>query len=230
MALVAQLITDVRQKVRPCPGAVIQRAYVRAARDFCGQSRWYQADYNLTLQANVRAYAIAPPVASGFADTQLEVVDLTWQGHWINSSLTGALSWTPLGKADPSAFNPNVAPDMPTRVAYSPEGTVEFDAVPDQAYPVMLKVVYQPIEAATDIPDALLVKWREQIEAGALEYLYSLEGEPFANGKLAAASGAVYRAGINNAKANVAQAFQSGSRRALPRPFGAFGGVGIFRR
>lgn len=218
MALVAQLLTGIAQKIRPCPTATLRYAYLRAVRDFCSQSRWYQADYELTLAAGQRTYPLTPPVLSGQAATELEVVDLAWIGHWINSSLTGQDNWLPLAKIEPT-FNPNLVNDQPLRVAYTPEGEVAFDPIPDAAYPVKLKVAYQPTVDATDIPDALLVKWTYGMEAGALAYLYALDGEPFANPTRALEEGAKFRAAIANAKANVAQGFQSGSRRANPRPF-----------
>ena len=116
-------------------------------------------------------------------------------------------------------FNPNLAQQFPQRVVYTPEGEVAFDPIPDQAYPVRLTVAYQPTETANDIPDALLVKWREGIEAGTLAYLYGLDGEPFANPLKQVKYEKVFGAAIGNAKANVAMAFQSGSRRANPRAF-----------
>lgn len=218
MALVAQLVKDISQLVRPCPNAVLRSSFTRAARRLCTESRWYQADYELTLVAGQRTYPLAPPVLSGQAATELEVVDLAWDGCWVNSNLTGGDNWLRLRKMDPS-YNPNLQDSLPLRVAYTPEGEVAFDPIPSDAFPVKLKVVYQPIEEATDIPDALLVKWREGIEAGALAYLYDLAGEPWADPKKADANDRVYRAAIANAKANVAQGYQSGSRRATPRPF-----------
>lgn len=218
MALVASLIKEIAQLIRPCPAAVIRSSFVRAARDLCGQSRWYQTDVDLTLQANVRSYALVAPIASGFASSQLEAVDLAFNGHWANSNLLGQNNWTLLGKGG-TQFNPNLAANFPQRVIYMPEGEVAFDPIPDQAYPARVCVAWQPVEDATDIPDALLVKWREVIEAGALAYLYGLAGEPFADPNKAGKYGRVFSAGINNAKANVAMAFQSGSRRANPRAF-----------
>lgn len=218
MALVAQLIKDVAQLIRPCPSAVIRGAYTRAARTLCTESRWFQAEYDLTLIAGVRSYVIVPPALSGQTASELEVVDLAWDNCWINASLTGDNNWARLTKGG-RVFDPNLEQSFPRRVVYTPEGEVAFDAIPDQAYPVRLMVAYQPTDAATDIPDALLVKWREGIEAGALEYLYGLDGEPFANPLKQAKYGKVFSAAIGNAKANVAMAFQSGSRRANPRAF-----------
>lgn len=218
MALVREQLTKIAQLIRPCPTATLAFAYLRAARDFCGQTRWYQTPVELTLTAGIRAYTLTPPVASGFASTQLEAVDLAWEGNWINSALNGVANWTPLRKMG-LAFNPNLDNNTPLRVAYTPEGEVQFDPIPDQAYPVKLMVAWQPTVDATDIPDALLTKWRDAIEAGALAYLYALAGEPWANPNEVVRYTGLARAGINNGKAAVAQAFQSGSRRANPRPF-----------
>lgn len=223
MALVSQLLVGIAQKVRPCPSATLRYAYLRAARRFCTETRWYQLPYELTLVAGQRTYVITPPTRSGFATPQLEVIDLAWYGHWLNSSLTGQLSWARLLKGDPSRWNPNMANQTPTRVAYYPEGEVQFDPTPDQAYPVNLQVAYQPTADATDIPDELLVKWTYGIEAGALAYLYGLAGEPWADALKEKQASDAAQAAINNAKAIVAAAYQSGSRRANPRPFVARG-------
>jgi hypothetical protein len=218
MALVTALIRDIAQLVRPCPNAVITAAYLRAARQLCGESRWYQANYDFTTDAGVQSYAIQPPVASGQAATELEVVALAVFGHWINVNPTAQAFWQRLVVSGPD-FNPNIQDDTPYRISYTPEGGVSFEPTPDAAYPVTVRVAYQPTAQATDIPDDLLVKWRYVFEAGALAYLYGLDGEPFANPKKQIEYLRTYQAGIANAKANVAMQFQSGSRRANPRPF-----------
>lgn len=218
MALVTGLIRDIAQLVRPCPSSVLTGALVRAARQLASESRWLQYDYELTLTAGIRAYDLTPPVLSGQAASELQVVDLAWAGHWLDASLAGT-QWTKLGKMGPADFNPNLANDCPLRVAYTPEGEVQFDPIPDQAYPVRLRVAYQPIELATDLPDALMVKWRDGIEAGALAFLYALDGQPWANPNKQARNERIFAAAIGNARANVAMDYQSGSRRATPRAF-----------
>ena len=49
MALVINLIRDVAQKIRPCPRETMLNAYVRAARQFCGETRWYRANLDAEM-------------------------------------------------------------------------------------------------------------------------------------------------------------------------------------
>lgn len=212
MAEVSNLIRDVAQKIRPCPRETLFNAYVRAARQFCGETRWYRVNLDAALVADQSLYSLG-------SDPLLEVVDVPLMSIVTNPGATPLPNIVPMVQLPTNSFNPNIEPDTPIWFAYIPEGQVAVNPTPDMAYPVSMTLVCQPRDGVEQIPDELLTKWRLAFEDGALGYLYGLTGEPWADPRLAAISEARFRSAINNGKANVAMNFQSGSQRATPRRF-----------
>lgn len=205
MTAVADLTPAVGVKVKGCPRPVLQYAYVRAARQLCGESRWLRTSLEATLTVGQQQYDISPD-----SDALLEVVDvfdgqLTTIVNGVNDRIV------PLGKSDGADFDANADAGQPARFMYVPEAEIAFDRPPDKAYQVAFTLVVQPQNGVQDIPAALINKWQRAIEAGALEYLFSLVGQPWANRAESEKYGAVFRAGIANAKADAERGYQSGS-------------------
>lgn len=211
MAEVINLIRDVAQKIRPCPRETMLNAYVRAARQFCGESRWYRVNLDAATTANQQLYSLG-------SDPWIEIIDVPFVSMVTNPGVNQA-NIVPLVNQPSNAFNPNIESDTPIWYSYIPEAQIAFSPIPDNAYPVSMTLVCQPRDGVTEIPDELLVKWRLAFEDGALAYLYGLVGEPFADPRLAMLYESKFRSAINNGKANVAMGFQSGSQRATPRRF-----------
>jgi hypothetical protein len=211
MALVRELIRDVAQKIRPCPRETILNAYVRAARQFCGETRWYRVNLDAATVANQQLYSLG-------SDPFIEIVDVPFVSMVTNPGVSQA-NIVPLVNQPSNAFNPNIESDTPIWYSYIPEAQIAFSPIPDSAYPVSMTLVCQPRDGVTEIPNEILPKWRLAFEAGALAYLYGLTGEPFADPREAAKYEAVFRSYINSGKASVAMGFQSGSQRATPRRF-----------
>jgi hypothetical protein len=211
MALVRELIRDVAQKIRPCPRETILNAYVRAARQFCGETRWYRVNLDAATVANQQLYSLG-------SDPFIEIVDVPFVSMVTNPGVSQA-NIVPLVNQPSNAFNPNIKSDTPIWYSYIPEAQIAFSPIPDSAYPVSMTLVCQPRDGVTEIPNEILPKWRLAFEVGALAYLYGLTGEPFADPREAAKYEAAFRSYINSGKASVAMGFQSGSQRATPRRF-----------
>lgn len=208
MAAIASQLANIAQRVRQCNRVTMVRAYARAARQFCNETRWYRVNLNGTLAIGTRVYALG-------SDPNLEIITATAVQV---TDTDGSRTW-PLNPMTPAAINPNVSSGQPRRFAYLPEASIAYDPLPDKAYPTLIELACQPRDESTDIPDELLVKWRQAFEAGALEYLFSLTGESWADANESKLQGAKYRAFINNAKADVQRGFQVGAVRAQPRRF-----------
>jgi hypothetical protein len=205
VALVNQLTQAIGVRVKGCPSPLLKYAYVRAARQLAGESRWYRTSLEATLTIDQTQYDISPD-----SDALLEVVDvfdgqLTTIVNGVNDRIVT------LDKSNGDDFDPNADAGQPESFMYVPEAEVAFNRPPDKAYEVAFTLVVQPQNGVDEIPDALLNKWQVQIEAGALEYLYSLAGQPWYDRTLADRYGAVFRAGISNAKADAQRGYQSGS-------------------
>ena len=209
MAQVRQLITGISQKVRQCNRTTLQYAYVRAARQFCGETRWRRTTLQAILVVGQQQYDLG-------TDALEEIVDVPYGScTQLNNGVPGTIC--PIVPIPPTSINPNLGPGQPLVYSYIPEAQIAFGQVPDQAYPVTLTLVSQPRNGVEEIPDELITKWNLAFEAGALEYLYSIAGEPWYSDSESRKYGQIFRNYINNAKADVARGYQSGSVRARPR-------------
>lgn len=205
MAAVAQLTPAIAVKVKGCPRPVLRYGYVRAARQLCGESRWYRTSLEATLTVAQTQYDISPD-----SDALLEVIDV-FDGQ-LTTIVNGANDRkVPLDKTDGTDFDVNATSGQPNRFMYLPEAEIALDKPPDQAYQVAFTLVCQPQNGVDEIPDALLNKWQTAIEAGALEYLFSLVGQPWYNKAESEKYGLMFHAGINNAKADAQRGYQSGT-------------------
>lgn len=212
MIPVIDLTRDVQQRIMQAPRATIANAYVRAARQFCGETRWYRMNLAGMLTEGQSLYSLG-------ADPFLEVIAVPLVSMQVNPTGTQSQNWIPLWAMPSQGFSPNLQPNSPMWFSYVPEGQVAFWPIPNAAYAVNMTLALQPRDAVDALPEELLPKWRLAFEAGALEYLYSLTGERWANAKLSEQNRAIFRSYINNARADVALGNQMGSQRAMPRRF-----------
>lgn len=179
-------------------------AYVRAARKFCRESRWFRS----TLQAQT---APNEPLYSLGSDQLLEVLGLKAASCTVNGQTYA------LGVGDTTGWNPNARADKPRRYAYVPEGQVAFYPTPDAAYDVTLTLVLQPKVGVVELPEELLVKYDQVIEAGAMAFLYGLRD--FADPVQAQINARMFQAGIGNARADEQREYNSGTNFIRRRPF-----------
>lgn len=206
---VLDVMADVAQLVRQAPNGTLIGAYIRAARRFCRESRWYRA----TLPGQTVA---GTPLYSLGSDPYLEVLGLKAASA---NRLTGDTKSWPLTLGDTTAWDPNAQQGRPKQYAYVPEGQVALFPTPDAAYALTLTLVLQPKAGATQLPEELLVKWDQTLQAGALSYLYSLDDVPWSNPRKAETNEAIFKAGISNAKADEQREFNAGTRFIQRRPF-----------
>ncbi len=208
---VADLLRDISQKIRPCPRITLQRAYVRAVREWCRQTQWHGVNIDAVLTVGSNIYDLN-------LGTQLESINVDSM-QLQPLPMAAGNNPVPLGRANSVAFIPDNTEGQPVFYAYLPEGAFALDRAPDKAYPVVVRVLVQPTGEATEIMTVLLTKWRTAFEAGALSYLYDLRGEPFADPREAERQRLVFRSYINDGKADKNRGYVVGSVRATPRPF-----------
>lgn len=207
MADVLDLIRRVQQRVPKAPELVVRDAYVSAVRDWAGQTRWIRNRLSATLVAAQADYSLG-------SDPFLEIIDVPVAQLVVTSN--GRQTTVPMKPSDPHSFDANTPSTKPWTYAYIPEGDISFYPVPDQAYDVVLELAVQPTRTTTQIPDQAVSKHWKAFEAGALAHLLLLN-EPWKDPVMAAREEAVFKASINNAKADVARGFQSGTVMARRR-------------
>lgn len=204
-------LTNVAQMVRKCPTTTLMRAYNRAFRDFCSQTQWLTVQVPGATVANVPQYNLG-------TDPYVDIIGIKgMQGSLTNGN--GQIQYWTISPADPSGFDPNYQPALSGQYAYVPQGQFVLFPTPSQIFQVLVSAIITPKEGAVQVPSAPLVTYSNEIEAGALAYLFDLPGMPWTNPIQAAKYARIFQSGVSNAKAEVQRSFNTGSQRARPRAF-----------
>lgn len=206
---VLDVISDVAQIARKAPNGTLINAYIRAARKFCRESRWYRS----TLIGQTVA---GTPLYSCGSDPYLEVLGLKAVSA---AQLTGNTQPWALVATDSGGWYPTENNGQPRRYAYVPEGQVAINPTPDKAYTLTLTLVLQPKVGVVAIPEELLVKWDQALQAGALGYLQDIPGQPWSDPQQAQINKRVLQSAINNARADEQRSYNAGSVVVRRRPF-----------
>jgi hypothetical protein len=200
----------VAARVKECPIAVVQAAYIRAARDLCKRSEF--------LRRNVPSTALVPnqPLYNFGTDPNLEIIDIKAVAI---QQLAPSFTWVNLHNTPQDTYDPNMAADIPNWYSYVPEGMITYYPTPNLAYNTKVELIVQPLQTATAISNDLVNKFNLYIEEGALWHLYSMPKEPWYNPIERDKSQMLFFEGIGMGKSWVDRGFQRGSVRATPRPF-----------
>lgn len=203
-------LVNVAQVCRKCPTITLRRAYVRALREWCQQTQWLRTAVSGSTIADARQYSLGN-------DPYLDVIGVfAMQG---SQSQSQGIQYWPIVPSDSGQWDPNMQPGMPVRFQYLPEAQFAVDPLPDAVYGLLITLIVQPKEGATQIPEAPLLKYSNEIEAGALSYLLAVPGQPWSDPQGAVAQGKAFRAGISNGKAEAQRNYNVGSQRVRPRQF-----------
>jgi hypothetical protein len=206
---IVDILADIAQVARQAPTSTLIRAYVRAARKFCHQSRWLRYTITGQTEAGVQLYSLG-------TDPDLEVIGLKAVS---SASLTGNTQPYPLRVSVPTGWLPDQPNGAPVAYAYVPEGQVAFNPTPNAVYNLTLTLVAQPVLGCNSLPSEMLVRWDQTLQAGALEYLYGLPGQPWSSPQLAQIEARKFQSGIANARADEQRDFNVGTFIARKRPF-----------
>lgn len=212
MVNVNDYLANIAQVARKCPTMTLRHAYMRAFREWCQQTQWLRTMIPGLTVANVNQYSLGN-------DPDLDIIGI--------AAMTGAITFPssptpqkwPINTSDPGSWNPNFQPQQPQVYSYVPEAQFGLFPTPDKVYQLGITLIVIPKEAAVNVPEAPLIKYSNDIEAGALEYLLELPGMPWSNPAMALKKGSEFRSGISNGKAEVQRQFNTGAARARPRPF-----------
>lgn len=210
-------LVNVAQIVRNCPSATLRWAYVRALRRWCHETMWLRLEIEGSTVANQAEYPIGN-------DPHLEIIKIQKIEAAQQNGNNPPTYWE-LAPANALYWNPNIAPGMPLQYQYQPEANFLLWPIPSIVYGLTVTAIVQPKEGAVNIPEAPLLKYSQQIEAGALAYLLMIPGQKWTDKEEARVQERIFTSGISNGKAEVQRGYNTGSQRAIPRPF-VFGSRG----
>ena len=208
MVNVNDQLANIAQIVRRAPSIVLARAYVRAYRDFCNQTRWVHVNISGATTSGEAQYDLG-------TDTYTQIIGIAA----VQGTDSTGQKWNLMpGLAE--SWDPNRGTDRPMNFAYVPDAQVALYPTPNAVYSLLVSAIVQPkTETVTQVPSAPLSKYSNEIEAGALEYLLMIPNEPWSNPAGAMVWGQKFRAGVANAKADVQRGHQQGSMRVQGRAF-----------
>ena len=209
----------ISQLVRRCPTQTLRHAFVEAMREWCNQTHWLRKDV-VQSTANTQSgtegeYLV---LLDGEDVEFLEVVAIRDNIKVLDPSKARPTEFQ-IGPEDPSTWDNTAAANPPRAYAYKPEGMFNLYPTPDRDYDLRITAVLQPKDAVLRVPDSPLVKFGSGIEAGALEYLFRIPGEPWSNEAKADTWGRKFSASVNNAKADAQRRYNTGAQRVRPQRF-----------
>lgn len=200
-------LTNIAQIIRGAPRATLRRAFVRSLREFCQQTMYLRENVAGLTVNGTRQYALGD-------DPYQDIVAILALAATRSDGSVAALAPT-----DPTMWNPNQVNAFPCRYTYVPQAQFALDPIPDGAYNLTITIVTQPKEAAQNVPVAPLIKYSNEVEAGALAYLHTIPDMPWTSPTQAELRRREFQAGINNGKIEVQRSFNTGSMRIRPRAF-----------
>jgi hypothetical protein len=211
---VNQYLANVAQKVRKCPTPTLRHAYMRAYREWCQQTQWLRTNIDGATVVDQRQYSLGQ--APG-----LDVIGIyAMQG---SQNPGNGIKYWPIVKSDSEYWDPNLsinpATTQPIRYAYIPEGQFALDPIPKGIFGLTVTAIVTPSEDSVNVPLEPLIKYSNDIEAGALAYLYDINDQPWTNPGLALKNDRIFASGVSNGKAEVQRNYNTGSQRARPRMF-----------
>jgi hypothetical protein len=208
-APIIDLIADIAQITRKAPNATIIRAYNRAAREFCHQSRWLRSTLAAQTVEGSALYSLG-------TDPDLEVIGVKAVSC---APLLGNTQPRPLRVSVPTGWPAGQPPGQPVRYAYVPESQIAFNPTPDATYDVVITLVLQPTLMCNSVPSEMLARWDQKLQAGALAYLYEIPDQPWTNLQMSQIKMREFQAGISNARADEQREYNVGTFIAKKRPF-----------
>jgi len=207
-----QLLPDIAQIVRKAPTATLIRAYNRAARQFCHESRWLR----FTLRDCLTE--IDQAIYNFGSDADLEVIGIKAISARNSTGQGNQAPWN-LRASPQGGWLPTPPNGAPIRYAYIPNGAIALNPPPNKVYVLDVTLVLQPVLNCNSVPDTLLARYDQVLQKGALAYLLEIKGQPWSDPQGALLKRAEFQAGIGNARADEQRDYQVGTFIAKKAPF-----------
>lgn len=159
MAAIATLVGLVTMHIRNCPTPAITDALLRAAREFCDETRYVRESIVLDVVADQPLYTLEPEVLDYCEVCGVRAVEV--DGIPLVSEVQEGISHDE-GGTDFWNYEP---PDQ-LRLFDPPKA--------DRDEGLKVRLILQPKEDATEIPDIVLRRYRNTIAHGAIYWLASM--------------------------------------------------------
>jgi hypothetical protein len=211
MAALSELYPDIRAHVPEIPSFVAQREVLRAAREFCEETRSWRYSFNLDTIASIATY----DVISSANLTNVELVDIVSIKNasggeplkpktfsWLDTNLS---NWR--GETATDANYYVLDSNNTIRLIYTPDATTA-----DKYY---VRMAVKPLLTSDSISDVIENKYDEFVIHGALARLYFMPRKPWSDTRLGAYHREQFELSWPGARADAANEFQTGVIRKV---------------
>lgn len=211
MATISSLIPDVQVRIPEIPDFVAVREYIRAARDFCEETRAWREDISIDTTASTATVDISSLLSTG-----AELVDVIS----IKNSSGGAplvprtFAWLDENTSD---WRNTEATDA-TWYMLEDNNVLRFVYTPDATVvgKYYARVAVKPtVATSTTISDVLANKYDEVLVHGTLSRLFSLPRKPWTDANLAEYHRGLFERAIPGARTAAAEEHQTGQPRKV---------------
>ncbi len=202
MAALSLLYSSVRLYAQQCPDATIDKYLNESIRQFCRESWYYQQGMIINQTSGIGTYSIVP-------STNDEVLNI----EAVEQSGTILFPLTQEQASNPAYTYTGYQFEPPSYLVINPTPTTTV------ASGLELRLILQPPEGSTTIPDSVYRNYKETIVAGALSNILNLQNEAWSNPALSNQMLQVYYNGIFKAKGERMRGFRAGPIIVTPRPF-----------
>lgn len=227
--LLTDLYPEIRRFVKNCPDLTINYALIRAQRIFCRETNFYQTTLNLPLVNDLDVYQLD----LNQNDEVIYIKDVMYNNRPLQSQRAADVWITQTG-------------DMPFVYIYEPPDLLMLRPIPHNVsgvpgggttnYPVpqtnqtvhisdsmpdicLVRLVLQPKESSTIMPDVIYRDYKEAVCAGASAWILQQPQEVWSNPQLGVQMQSTFQYGINEAKRRRLFGHTSGQVKIRPRSF-----------
>lgn len=210
MAALTVFTTDIRVEIPELPGFVAERSLIRAAREFCEETRCWRVNITIDVTADDPTVDIAALLPAG-----TELVDIVSVKNVLGGAPVTATTYTKLDR-DSSDWRTDT--DLNAKL-YVLDGNNVVRFFPTPSTTVVgkyyMRVAVKPTQAATTIDDVVANKYNEALIHGALASLYRLPRKPWTDLNLSSYHATEFRTRMPAARTESAEEFQTGVARSV---------------
>lgn len=201
------LFPDVLPLVLGCPEPTVERALLRAAREFCAKTRCWRADLDrITTRAATSAYDLSYPSQ---ADA-VEFVNATMDGQEIDIDVV-----------DQTTAQDRQAGNHGSRriLTWDQRSIVVMPTPAAAGALIVITAILQPSESATGVPNDIGDRYREEIACGALARLLAMPKTEWTDKGTADRKEAEFKGHIGDVKKKVWKGYSNRRPRTIGQYF-----------
>jgi hypothetical protein len=210
MAALTELVSDIQATIPEIPGFIAERQVLRAARQFCHETRAWRDSFQFSVIEALPTVALGSLIPAGTELVDIISIKNTGGGEPVHPR---TYSWLDRNTSDwRSETDLNASyyvRDSNNTIRLSPTPSVTTVDLYDA------RVAVKPTLAATELEDGLVSRYREELISGALGHLFLIPRKPWTDLNLAQYHKAQFMVSWAGARVAAAEEHQTGVPRKV---------------